>query len=117
MTEPQHMTALALANATRFARSALRRQVYGVRSFEGSCAELAEILAEGVPACMRSMRVEEALRWLYRNQGTRTLNQFIDDTLDIVGCTEFKPVGELTIRQRSMLVSVLRETAEERLAA
>lgn len=113
--KPQHMTALATANAARKARSALRHQVHGTRSFEGSCAELGEILSEGVPSCMASMRLEEALRWMFHHG--RSINKVIDELLDRVGCSEFKLVGELSVRQRSALVNVLREWSYERQVA
>lgn len=115
MTEPQHMTALGLANASRKARTAIRHQVYDTHRFEDSCAELAEVFATGTPACMAGMRVEEALRWLYYH-GRRS-DRLINHVLDNVGCTEWKLVGDLTVRQRSVLVNVLRCLSTERLAA
>lgn len=115
MTEPQHMTALATANAIRKARSALRQQVHGASSFEGSCAELGEILAAGPPSCMSSMRLEETLRWLFHHG--KSINRVINDVLDLAGCSEWKLVGELSVRQRSIVVNVLREWSCERRAA
>lgn len=115
MTTPQHMTALATANAARKARSVLRQQVQDVHSLEGGCIELADILASGVPSCMSSMRVEEALRWVWMQGHVKS--RFVNDVLEVVGCSEFKLVGELTVRQRSALVNLLRVTARERLAA
>jgi hypothetical protein len=115
MTEPQYMTALATANATRKARSGLHHQVHDIGSFDASCMELADILAGGVPACMASMRVEEALRWLWLHG--RSKDGVVDEVLDLVGCSEFKLVGELSVRQRSVIVNVLRAWAYERRAA
>jgi hypothetical protein len=113
---PQHMTALAEANACRKARSSLRHQVHDTRSLSGGCGELAEVLADGAPSCMASMRVEEALRWLWHHG--RSIDRFIDETLELVGCSEWKLVGDLTVRQRSILVNVLRyEAGGMRMAA
>lgn len=115
VTEPQHMTALALANATRKARSQLRHQVHGTKDFASSCHELAAILSEGAPACMRNMRVEEALGWVWLHG--RKPRRFVNEVLDQVGCSEWRPVGELTLRQRTVLVNVLRSHSLDRVAA
>ncbi len=112
MTEPQHMTALATANARRLARAELRRQVSTPATFSASSGELAEILAAGVPECMASMRLEDALRWVRRIPYYR-----INEILDAVGCTEWKKVGDLTLRQRSVLVNELRLFSMEAQAA
>jgi hypothetical protein len=116
MNDSQRMTALATANANRSARAQLRRQVNDAGNFYVGCCELADVLAAGVPSCMLSMRLEEVLRWPRGRHGCST-DRFIDDVLDTVGCTEWKMLRDLSVRQRSVLVNVLRSDVDMRLAA
>lgn len=93
---PQHMRALAHANRVRLARAGLKREI-------GSGATSAARVVEDCPWEAESMSLGELLRSQPRWGRTRTRK-----LLGSAGLAENKRLDTLTVRQRSVLVSLLR---------
>lgn len=111
MTEqPQHMTALDLANKIRLERAALHRHVRNAPDFETSCVELARILDGNPPTAVGGMFVSELLQWTVFRRGMHK-QRWITDTLRQAGCSEHRRVRELTARQRTVIVDALTSVA------
>lgn len=107
----QHMEALALANQIRLDRANERIRIRAIRNYDEGCAELAKLLKDP-PACMASLRIEMALRWVYRMQHAK-----IVECLAEAQCSPFKKVGELSPRQRKVIAFWLTESTLGRRAA
>lgn len=92
----QKHAALAQANATRFARAALKRDV------ESGTVTVAEILNQPLPAWLASMRICDLLdaqpRW-----GAYRVRTF----LERFRISEHRAVGSLSDRQRELLARTL----------
>jgi hypothetical protein len=92
---PQHMTALARANAVRSARTLLKRRVASGEQ------TVAEVILE-CPWEAANMTVAELLGYQRRWATTRT-NKFLAS----VTVSETRTVGALTDRQRKALAAML----------
>ncbi|HSC21902.1 MAG TPA: hypothetical protein VLC07_09260 [Solirubrobacterales bacterium] len=105
---PQHMRALDRANEIRLARAALKRKVAAGK------ASAADIVEE-VPPETESMTIAELLT-SQRRWGRTRARKFLSTLL----LNENKRLGDLTHRQRKMLVDELRAKlagGEEQIAA
>lgn len=95
MSVPQHLKALSRANEVRMERAALKRQVYA-----GSFAVVE--LVEDPPEAVSRVLVGDLLTWPRRwgqLKATRVLRR--------AGVSVTRPVGQLTVRERSDLVAQL----------
>lgn len=98
-TTPQHLIALASANHTRLARSALKHEVAdGKRT-------TADVILDP-PREAHNMTVSELLR-SQRRWGTTRCVKFLAE----VGIHEAKTLGTLTPRQRRVLAEALQPAA------
>jgi hypothetical protein len=88
----QHLEALERANRIRFARAQLKRDIK-VRKVSA-----AEVLLSDIPDWLEKMAIEDLLRATVR-LGTKKIQRF----LYAVPCGPLQTVGELTVRQRSVL--------------
>jgi hypothetical protein len=91
----QPLEALALANATRTARAAVKRDV------RAGVADVAEILADP-PACTLSMPLHELLICQYRWGNGRVMR-----VLRECGLSDSKRIGQATARQRQLVIDRL----------
>ena len=108
---PSAHASARLANEIRLARAELRQHVRAIRNYEAGCAELATLIGTP-PVCMASLRIEIALRWVYRMQHTKVV-----DCLAAAQCSPYKKVGELSERQRKVIAFWLSESTNGRSAA
>lgn len=92
---PQHMAALANANRVRLARAALKRSV------AAGDVEAAEVVRE-LPWEVETMSVGELLR-SQRRWGRARARKFLTPH----ALNENRPLGRLTLRQRSILAEEL----------
>ena len=92
---PQHMQALAEANRVRLARAALKRAV------QAGDVDTAEVVRE-CPWEVETMTIGELLR-SQRRWGRTRVRKF----LGTMALSENRPVGRLTLRQRSVLAAEL----------
>lgn len=105
----QPLEALAIANDIRLERARLRRRVHALKDYREGCCELADLLESG-PAGMHRLRVGHALFWVHRMNEARLMAllspAWAESSWERI--SPWRMVGELTSRQRSMLVSRLR---------
>jgi hypothetical protein len=93
--QPQHLQALAQANAIRLERARIKRDIRAGKV--SVCAML-----EDPPASLKTMTVAELLRAQRRWGRTRSAT-----LLSRCGLSEARRLGRLTLRQRSALIDAL----------
>lgn len=98
--------ALIRANAIRDARAELKARVKPLSPEDGRF-ELAAILEEGHADVLARLPVTAYLRW-----SRRMLGRLLDRYLAEVEASEFRVVGDLTDRQRGLLIDALRMPVE-----
>ena len=110
MNPPQHMVALANANAIRFKRADLRR---GLSSRE---TDIPSVLSEEAPDWLRSAKVGDILRMAHRVGPSKARK-----ICYMAGVPYPRTMGELTKRQRDSLIrsyhQVCRYIADVKAAA
>ena len=109
---PQHITALAQANATRLARAQERQRIAHLPRPEGHRAVAALLLDP--PEHIRSLPVVKLLLWPHR-----AYQRNATGALALIGASETRKVGQLTERQRRELAGMFARFGEgnERSAA
>lgn len=103
--QPQHLTALQHANMIRAHRSAIKREIRSVPGSDGR-GILAALLDDRDPtneAAIARVPVIDFLCWPTRGQ-VRIARRM----LTVLGTNDFKLVGALSDRQRTMLATLLR---------
>ena len=100
LPEPQRMRALERANSVRLARAELKRRIA-----DGDVSAAAIIL--GCPGEVKRWTVSELLL-SQRRWGTTRCRRFLEG----FQISEIKPIGDLTDRQRRLLVTALGGCAE-----
>lgn len=101
----QRMNALLAANAIRKARRVVKQEIRRPDSLTRGLEACAAILEDNPPA-IAGMRVEKLLRSVPRLKQSRLL-----EFLRRAGCSTVKLVGDLTDRQRELLIDALRDRA------
>lgn len=95
------MTALQRANQIRRERQALHRKVHSL-DYAAGRNRAAELLLT-VPDCLATLRIDEFLFWIKRMSRRK-----VREALASRHISELRPVGLLTVRQRSELAEALR---------
>lgn len=93
---PQNMVALERANAIRLGRARLKREIKAGR------LDVVEVLDE-IPECARTMPTIGLLT-AQRQWGETRAKQFLQE----VEISALRPLGDLTYRQRSVLIDALK---------
>lgn len=108
--QPQHLTALELANRTRFARAEARRELQGNTDRRASRRALADLL-ERMPEWLEGAPIGTVLRWAHGmadHAAQRAVLSMRHPSGHGFAPTEQTHVGDLTLRQLEALEAWLR---------
>lgn len=101
--QPQHLQALQLANRARFERAELRAWVKEPAETVESRERLAAILDGPLPDCLRTLMLEDFMRW-----GWKLIPARRRAVCRLAGCSDTRTLGQLTDRQRDVIARALR---------